>query len=217
MGSIAIVGCGAAGTALIVQLAERQWEGIDRVLIIDPRLPASGIAFDRDEEYLLCNTSVGVNSLIPREPDHLRKWLMRNPVCTARWGVPSTGITEHSYLPRGLFLAFLAEHFRSALAHAQSRGGGVRRPRAGVSARDRIDWLWSRCRHSQRRNLSGRRGRDLHRTPPVRADTSTAEDGARTVVGCLRDSPSRRRTRQSQTRARTRNAPKRHRRSSDGS
>lgn len=123
MGSIAIVGCGAAGTALIVQLAERQWEGIDRVLIIDPRLPASGIAFDRDEEYLLCNTSVGVNSLIPREPDHLRKWLMRNPVCTARWGVPSTGITEHSYLPRGLFLAFLAEHFRSALAHAQSRGG----------------------------------------------------------------------------------------------
>lgn len=122
MGSIAIVGCGAAGTALIVHLAERQWEGIDRILIIDPRLPASGIAFDRDEEYLLCNTSVGVNSLIPREPDHLRKWLMRNPVCTARWGVPSTDITEHSYLPRGLFLAYLAEHFRSALAHAQSRG-----------------------------------------------------------------------------------------------
>lgn len=44
MGSIAIVGCGAAGTALIVHLAEQQWEGIDRILIIDPRLPASGIA-----------------------------------------------------------------------------------------------------------------------------------------------------------------------------
>lgn len=103
MGSLAIVGCGAAGTALVVHLAHREWEGIDRVLIIDPRLPASGTAFDRDEKYLLCNTSVGVNSVNPYDPGHFLDWLRRNPTCTTRWGVASAQITEHSYLPRGLF------------------------------------------------------------------------------------------------------------------
>lgn len=122
MGSLAIVGCGAAGTALVVQLAHCEWEGIDRILIIDPRIPASGIAFDRDEEYLLCNTSVGVNSVIPHDPGHFLEWLRRNPTHTARWGVASDEISEHSYLPRGLFLAYLAAYFDRAVTQAQSHG-----------------------------------------------------------------------------------------------
>jgi uncharacterized NAD(P)/FAD-binding protein YdhS len=122
MGSIAIVGCGAAGIALMTHLSRSGWGEASRVLLIDPRAPGSGVAFDRDEEYLLCNTSVGVNSIFPDDPEHHLRWLRADLIHGTRWGIDKTVITAHSYVPRGLFLAYLAAQFGRAVDDCTARG-----------------------------------------------------------------------------------------------
>lgn len=109
--------------ALMAQLARHHWNGIDRILLIDPRLPAAGVAFDRDEEYLLCNTSVAVNSIFPGEdPSDFLSWLRHDIAHTLRWGIDRGRVTEHSYVPRGLFHAYLATHFQMAVEDCAARG-----------------------------------------------------------------------------------------------
>jgi uncharacterized NAD(P)/FAD-binding protein YdhS len=121
-GSIAIVGCGAAGIALMTHMSRLGWGETSRVLLIDPRPPGSGVAFDRDEEYLLCNTSVGVNSVFPDDPEHHLRWLQSDLIHGTRWGIDKTVITAHSYVPRGLFLAYLSEQFSRAIDDCTTRG-----------------------------------------------------------------------------------------------
>ena len=122
MGSIAIVGCGAAGIALMTHLSHLGWGETSRVLLIDPRHPGSGVAFDRDEEYLLCNTSVGVNSIFPDDPEHHLRWLRSDLIHGTRWGIDKTVVTAHSYVPRGLFLAYLSAQFNLAMDDCAARG-----------------------------------------------------------------------------------------------
>ncbi|QLY28082.1 FAD/NAD(P)-binding protein [Nocardia huaxiensis] len=122
MESIAIVGCGAAGVALLANMSRLGWGNTGRILLIDPRLPGSGIAFDHDEEYLLCNTSVGVNSIFPDDPDHHLRWLRSDLVHAPRWGTDRAAVTADSYVPRGLFLAYLSAQFRRALDDCAARG-----------------------------------------------------------------------------------------------
>lgn len=122
MESIAIVGCGAAGVALMANMARLGWGSTGRVLLIDPRLPGSGIAFDHDEEYLLCNTSVGVNSIFPDDPEHHLRWLRSDLVHGTRWGIDRSAVTSDSYVPRGLFLAYLSAQFRRAMDDCAARG-----------------------------------------------------------------------------------------------
>lgn len=73
--TIALIGCGAGNAALVAHLAASGWEEIDELYLIDPRIPARGTAFDHDEEYLLCNTSVAVNSVFPDDSSHFLRWL----------------------------------------------------------------------------------------------------------------------------------------------
>lgn len=122
MGSIAIVGCGAAGIALMTHLSHLGWGETSSVLLIDPRTPGSGVAFDRDEEYLLCNTSVGVNSIFPDDPEHHLRWLRSDFTHGTRWGIDRAAITAHSYVPRGLFLAYLSAQFGKAVDDCLARG-----------------------------------------------------------------------------------------------
>ena len=106
----------------MTHLSRLGWGETSRVLLIDPRTPGSGVAFDRDEEYLLCNTSAGVNSIIPDDAEHHLRWLRSNLVHGTRWGIDKTVITAHSYVPRGLFLAYLSAQFDLAVDDCAARG-----------------------------------------------------------------------------------------------
>lgn len=125
MADLAIVGGGAAGTSLFVQLVSGDVEGIRRVMFVEPRPLARGLAFDRPEPYVLCNTSVAVNSIHPELPTHFLAWLRQHPSACARWQVRRDTLSGDSFVPRGLFREYLDDRFAAALRVAAGHGIAV--------------------------------------------------------------------------------------------
>ncbi|MBE8517364.1 FAD/NAD(P)-binding protein [Amycolatopsis sp. H6(2020)] len=122
MTDLVIVGSGAAGTALFVHLMAGPDSRIRRVRLVDPSPPAHGLAFDRPERYVLCNTSVAVNSVFPHRPGHFGAWLTTHGAACRRWRVTPADVAPDGFVPRGLFREYLAAEFRTALDTALARG-----------------------------------------------------------------------------------------------
>ncbi|WP_158895832.1 FAD/NAD(P)-binding protein [Amycolatopsis anabasis] len=122
MTDLAIVGAGAAGTALFIHLVSGAEIRIRRVTFIEPGPLAHGLAFDRTEPYLLCNTSLAVNSLFPDRPRHFEAWLRANGPACARWRIRPRTLTGDTFVPRGLFRHYLAEQLSTALRVATAQG-----------------------------------------------------------------------------------------------
>ncbi|TVL92480.1 FAD/NAD(P)-binding protein [Streptomyces sp. SAJ15] len=77
---VVVIGGGAAGASVFVQLvaaatsAEAR-EEVRTITVVDPRQIGWGLAFGDDDPLLLCDTAVGINSLLPNRPDDFADYL----------------------------------------------------------------------------------------------------------------------------------------------
>ncbi|CAM3801200.1 FAD/NAD(P)-binding protein [Nocardiopsis gilva] len=133
MFDLAIIGGGAAGASLLVHLlnaADDAEPRIRSVAVVDPGEPGRGLAFARPEPYVLCNTSVAVNTVNPTDPAHFERWLRSHPDRCHQWGWTCTDVHPSAFVPRGLYSDYLADQLHAALRRGRQRGIGVDHIRA---------------------------------------------------------------------------------------
>lgn len=123
---VVIIGGGAAGTAAFVALVRHRTAG--SVDVVDPRPPGSGIVFGAAGPGLLCNTSAGVMSLDPEDPDGFVRYLRES-------GVPAT---PDDFVPREMVGRYCGDVFRDharGIAHRHVAARAVRVARHGAGYR----------------------------------------------------------------------------------
>ncbi|CAM3725904.1 FAD/NAD(P)-binding protein [Nocardiopsis rhodophaea] len=139
MFDLAIIGGGAACASLPVHLlnaADDTEPRIRSVAVVDPGEPARGLAFARPEPYVLCNTSVAVNTVDPTDPGHFERWLRCHPDRCHHWGWTRTDVHPSAFVPRGLYSEYLANQLHAALRRGRQRGIGVEHIRAFATSID---------------------------------------------------------------------------------
>ena len=113
--TVAVVGCGAAGTLTAIALARRSTASGRpvRLLLVDPR-PANGqgVAYSTTDARHLLNVPAGRLSALPDLPDDFVGWLRAH-------GMP--GCAPRDFVPRERFGAYLADTLDVAL----EAGSGV--------------------------------------------------------------------------------------------
>jgi uncharacterized NAD(P)/FAD-binding protein YdhS len=119
---LAIVGAGAASVSFFANLFTTRAPRIKSVIFVEPGELAEGLAFNRREPYVLCNTSAAVNSLFPDDDTHFVNWLWNNPGICAAWQADARQLHGNSFVPRGLFGRYLAAQFHTALRTAEAHG-----------------------------------------------------------------------------------------------
>lgn len=123
MYDLVIIGAGAAGSSLFIHLMTQEIQNSIRdIAFLDSVGLGNGIAFNREERFILCNTSVGVNSLFAADPTHFLVWLRENPELCRTWGVDTAALTLSSFVPRGLFKAYLQAFLAQARMRARALG-----------------------------------------------------------------------------------------------
>ncbi|MEV3989872.1 FAD/NAD(P)-binding protein [Streptomyces sp. NPDC049837] len=107
-----IVGGGATGVAAFVALVRHRVAA--RIDIVDPLPVGTGRAFATTSPALLCNTSVGIMSLVPGYPDDFLDHLLAR-------GVPAD---RHAFVPRHHFSRYVRDRYVTyGVLHR--RGGGA--------------------------------------------------------------------------------------------
>lgn len=107
---VVIIGGGAAGTAAFVALVRHH--AAESVDIVDPRRPGPGTVFDTADAGLLCNTSAGVMSLDPANPNEFVQYLRRR-------GIPAG---PDDFVPRSLVAGYCGDSYRQRVALADRLG-----------------------------------------------------------------------------------------------
>lgn len=111
---VVIVGGGATGTAAFLAMVRHR--AATSVDLVDPGPPGRGEVFGTDSPALLCNTSVGVMSLLERQPDDFLRYLRRR-------GLPAR---RTDIVPRGLVAGYCADAYRRHAELAMRSGIGHR-------------------------------------------------------------------------------------------
>lgn len=113
--SVAIVGCGASGLLVAVQLM-RQAQGPLEIRLYgrDP-FPGRGVAYGTTWPGHLLNVPAGNMSALPDDPAHLLRWLTAP---RADGAAPLPTATERTFTPRPLYGSYLADLLREAEAAA---------------------------------------------------------------------------------------------------
>jgi len=106
---IAIVGGGASGVLLALQLMRRDGKPLSVALIDRAADPGLGIAYATPEADHLLNTPADVMSIYPDAPEHFTHWLEAN---------------RHAAGARFLSRQLYGRYLQSALAEAMARGRG---------------------------------------------------------------------------------------------
>ncbi|MFE5934666.1 FAD/NAD(P)-binding protein [Streptomyces sp. NPDC056470] len=110
--TVAVVGAGAAGALVAVQLCEtaaRRRITLDLVLV-DPAAEAGrGTAYSTEVPEHRLNVPVGGMSCYPDDPGHFRRWLCRHGEST---------VTERDFAPRHRFGSYLADTLGRAIITA---------------------------------------------------------------------------------------------------
>lgn len=113
--TLIIIGAGAGGCCLFTQLMDQDRTRFDRIVFVDPMPLGQGLAFDHQDPDVLCNTSVGFNSLFAENPRHFLEWIFRTtPEVTRPWTAAPSALTVDSFVPRGLFQSYLKDMARAA-------------------------------------------------------------------------------------------------------
>ena len=126
---VVIVGCGASGALVAIQLLRRGGEGLD-IVAVEPREEIGlGQAFSARDPWHRLNIPAATMSALPDDLDHFRSWA----------GVPATAFPSRAVYGRYL-QALLAEsagaskaRFRHERALATSLGRGPRGPEVGLA------------------------------------------------------------------------------------
>ena len=104
MTTVAVIGAGGAGAALVAVLAET--EGITWIDVFDPRGNFGGEAFLTPTSSHLCNTSAATMSLDCNDDDHFYRWLGH--------GVSTP--PEETFAPRTVYRQYLTETIQKLAA-----------------------------------------------------------------------------------------------------
>jgi uncharacterized NAD(P)/FAD-binding protein YdhS len=104
---VAIIGAGASGTLLAIQLLRQSSDLLKIVLLDRSENLGRGIAYRTQSSRHLLNVPAGRMGASPDEPDGFVKWLESHPDNIARAGVQSW--TSESFLPRRLYGEYLRD------------------------------------------------------------------------------------------------------------
>jgi uncharacterized NAD(P)/FAD-binding protein YdhS len=113
---VAVIGAGATGSALVIQLVRRLPAGSRILLLGTPRETARGVAYGTALPGHLLNVRAGRMSVIDDEPGHFVRWLAD----AGRWGGPAAEIAE-TYIPRPVYGSYVADTLQRAIAGARGR------------------------------------------------------------------------------------------------
>jgi len=114
---IAIVGGGATGTLAALHLARAFPDGAAEIFLIEPgEAIGRGVAYSTDDPRHLLNVRVANMSAFADQPDHLLQWLQRE--ASSR---DFAGPMPFSFIPRGLYGAYLADLARELFARGAVR------------------------------------------------------------------------------------------------
>lgn len=109
MKNIAIIGGGASGTLLAINLLQRTESGELRVTLFEKRQKiASGVAFSTEHDFHLLNVPAAKMSAFPDEPDHFINWLSSN----------GNNFAPTDFVPRRLFGSYLKDQLQRAVENA---------------------------------------------------------------------------------------------------
>ncbi len=113
---VAVIGAGATGCALVIQLVRRMPAGSRILLLGTPRETARGVAYGAALPGHLLNVRAGRMSVIDDEPGHFVRWLAD----AGRWDGPAAEIAE-TYIPRLVYGSYVADTLQRAIAAARGR------------------------------------------------------------------------------------------------
>jgi uncharacterized NAD(P)/FAD-binding protein YdhS len=109
---IAIVGGGATGVLAALHLARAVPGGAAEIVLIEPaEAMGRGLAYATDDPRHLLNVRVANMSAFADQPDHLIEWLRSN---SKYW--KATDLRPFSFIPRGVYGAYLADLARELVA-----------------------------------------------------------------------------------------------------
>lgn len=106
---IAIIGAGASGTILAINLLRELKQPAEITLIEkDKRKLYRGAAYSSKLEYELLNVPIGKMSLFPAQPDDFYNWLNKN-------SFPDHDLTRGSFVSRRLYGSYLTNRIEEAV------------------------------------------------------------------------------------------------------
>ncbi len=126
MKNITIIGGGACGTAVFIELLlQTVTSGLSKELKItiverDERL-GYGLAFGTEQPGHLLNTQAELMGIHVHEPEHFSEWLQQQGG-KDRQDVKGRGDTDHTYTTRQLYGDYVSAQMRHYMAKAQDRG-----------------------------------------------------------------------------------------------
>ena len=112
---VAVIGSGATGAALVIQLVRHLPAGSRVLLLGTPRETGHGIAYGTTLPAHLLNVRAGRMSVIHDDPSHLTRWLLR-----AGFGGSAEEVAE-SYVPRSAYGDYVLDTLRHAIASGAGR------------------------------------------------------------------------------------------------
>ena len=110
---ITIIGGGASGTLLAINLLRKSGSGPLEINLVEKRAAGGGVAFSTPHNFHLLNVPAAKMSAFPDDPDHFLNWLRSE----------SYDFGPLDFIPRGLFGQYLA----SLLAEARKNAGEDRK------------------------------------------------------------------------------------------
>jgi uncharacterized NAD(P)/FAD-binding protein YdhS len=112
---VAVIGGGATGAALTIQLVRHLPAGSRVVLLGSPREIGRGVAYGTSLPAHLLNVRAGRMSVIHDDPAHFTRWLIRKGI-----GGSEEEVAE-SYIPRATYGDYVLDTLKQAIAHGAGR------------------------------------------------------------------------------------------------
>lgn len=113
---VAVVGAGATGVALIVQLVRSLPAGSRVLVVASPGETARGVAYGTALPLHLLNVRAGRMSVIHDDCDHFVRWLV-----AARWNGSVEDKVCETYVPRTVYGSYLLDTLHREIAVARGR------------------------------------------------------------------------------------------------
>jgi len=114
---VAVIGAGATGAALAVQLTRAMPAGARVLVLGTPRETGKGVAYGTEAPCHLLNVRAGRMSILHDDPSHFVRWLL----LTGEAGQGSEEAIAESYVRRSVYGRYILDTLRVATAEAAGR------------------------------------------------------------------------------------------------
>lgn len=129
---VGVIGAGVAAASLLAQFATQASHLVDEIRIFDPSNVLAGSGFDVESSSLIANTSVGMNSLNPRNQNGFMDWLHDHDRMSRTLAQNRRDLAD--FVPRNLFLKYARQTWSTATDELRRQGVAVHHIRATVNS-----------------------------------------------------------------------------------